>query len=235
MITLKSTPVLARGTAKLVYAHPFKSQCLIKVIRPDLLDAQARAQIPGMRKRPWRPLPRHERYADFAYEIDEFLALRGRWDEPIPCIQSFIGFTETDLGLGLVVEKLCDRDGGLAPTVASLITTKGFSEELMVLWQAYVQAMHRFNVVSQDWHLGNLVCATDQNQNQGQRIVLIDGLGDRALLRLRSRWPWFNRGTLRRKERRALRRMKNSTKNSVLRQAPIAHLDRPSPAPEPRP
>ena len=231
MIKLKGAPVLARGTTKLVYAHPCQGSCVIKVIRPDLVDSQAR--VPGTRKRLWRLLPRHRRYAEFAFEVDEHLALRGRWDQPIPCIQSVVGFAETDLGLGLVVEKLCDPGGGLAPTVASLIMAEGFTEELMVLWQAYVRTMHRFGVVSQDWHPGNLVRATDENQ--GRRIVLIDGLGDRSLMRLRSRWLWLNRVALRRKERRALRQMKNLAKNRSLDKAVSSGSTGHSPAREVRP
>jgi hypothetical protein len=217
MIKLTGTPVLARGTTKLVYAHPFQGGCLIKVIRPDLIDPRDHNRVPGTRKRLWRTVPRHRRYADFAFEVDEYLALRARSDESIPCIQSVMGFAETDLGLGLVVEKLCDPDGGLAPTVLSLVMTRGFTDELMVLWQAYVQAMHRFKIVSQDWHLGNLVCAADENQ--GRRIVLVDGLGDRSVMRLRSRWPWLNRVALRRKGRRALRWMKNPTESWVRNKA----------------
>lgn len=205
MIKLRGTPILALGTTKLVYAHPSQSRHLIKVIRPDLIDAQGRSRVPGTRK--W--LPVCQRYADFAVEIREFLIVRSQSDEPIPCLQSVIGFAETDLGLGLVVEKLCDPEGELAPTVASLVMAHGVTEELLALWKVYFETMLRFNVVSQDWHLSNLVCATDESQRR--RIVLIDGLGDRSLLRLRSRWPLFNRVIMHRKGRRALRRMKHPT------------------------
>jgi hypothetical protein len=207
MIKLRAAPILARGTTRLVYAHPFLSGCLIKVIRPDRIDAQGRSRIPGTGRRPWPSIPLDRRYADFAVEVYEYLMVRSRLDEPVPCIQSVIGLAETDLGLGLVVEKLCDPDGGLAPTVASLVMAHGFTDELMALWKVYFDTMLRLNVVSQDWNLGNLVCATDQNQRR--RIVLIDGLGDRSLLRLRSRWPWLNRVSLHRKGQRALRQMKH--------------------------
>jgi hypothetical protein len=214
---------LARGTTKLVYAHPFQSRHLIKVIRPDfIIYAQGCSRIPGTGKWLRQSIPLHQRYADFAIEVYEYLNIRSRSDEPVPCIQSIIGFTETDLGLGLVVEKLCDPDGELAPTVASLVMAHGFTEELIALWKVYFEMMLRLNVVSQDWHLSNLVCATDENQRR--RIVLIDGLGDRSLLRLRSRWPLLNRVSLHRKGQRALRQMKNPTK-WILNKA-RARLDR---------
>jgi hypothetical protein len=183
MLHLKDAPVLAMGLVRKIYQHPGNDDWLIKVVRTDTAEVN---------DPPWHKSGgRHGIYVDLVREIDEYIAIRSRHDGPLPCIQQVHGLAETDQGLGLVVEKLRGPDGRLAPTIHAVVSRDGFTPELRRAFEDYLVMFNRLNIVATNFGPQNVVYAA--SAQHGNRLVLVDGLGEKTWLPLNSYVPLVNR------------------------------------------
>lgn len=174
VLALASVEPIAAGNHRLVFDHPHDAGALIKVARPD------RPKEPSAVKRYFseRSTWRHP-YIPYVREITEQLALRARAPADQRFFARVLGFVDTDLGLGLVVEKLARGDGKLAPDLASLLKTGGMTPELRAQVGAFCEALLRCELVVSDLHPHNIVLASDAH---GERLVLVDGIGEKVLI-----------------------------------------------------
>jgi hypothetical protein len=183
MLHLKDAPVLAMGLVRKIYQHPDNDDWLVKVVRTDTAEVN---------DPPWyKGSSRHGIYVDLVREIDEYIAIRSRHDGPLPCIQQVHGLAETDQGLGLVVEKLRGPDGGLAPTIHAVVSRNGFTAELRREFEEHLALLNRLNIVATNFGSQNVVRATCAQP--GDRLVLVDGLGEKTRFPLSSYVPLVNR------------------------------------------
>ena len=206
MLRLKHTKPLISGANRRVFQHPDNEGWLVKVIREDVVE-NFRNGGPTKRKkgRSYNYPRRHGIYTSFFREIDEYLAIKARFDEPILCIQPIFGIVETDLGLGLVVEKLRGRDGNLAPTLLMLVRTFGFTHELRTKFNEYIDMIISRDIVTSDFHPNNIVYASDEMH--GERFVLVDGLGEKALIPVNKYSRLINRRSNLRRSLSAIRKL----------------------------
>ncbi len=191
--------LVAQGRQRLIYQHPDAPDRLVKVLRPE-----ARANLPGAATcSAWQARRRFGPYALFAREVAEFLACHARDPASLAFTQRILGFTDTDMGLGIIVEAARDRSGHLAPTIDGLIQRGSFGPPEQLALQRFFQALLASPVVVSDLHWRNLVyahCAT-----HGDHFVIIDGLGSANFLPLKSWFPAVNR----RSKMARIRRVKN--------------------------
>lgn len=193
LIKLKGLTPLSAGALQFVYQHPTEPDYLIKILRLD-----------RMRKR-WarksRGLPIRRRfglYNAWVRELKSYIELRSRSpDGECPeFVQRHHGLTDTDLGIGLLVGKVKDRAGGLAPTLASVVRQQGFTEQLrkqFVDLQAKIEAL---NLATSDINANNILVGwTEQH---GDHLVIIEGLGDNTLIPVKTMFRFLNRASIRR-------------------------------------
>lgn len=173
IIALRALQPLARGHKRLVYQHPLDDDLLIKVMS----HAAGRRWGAGAR---WYKLERRPGiYLGFYREVGEYLCVRATLPGPPPFIQRIVGFVETDLGLGLVVEKLRDQEGRLAPQLRSLVLRGGFSEEVARELDRLTEALLAHDVVLAKLNVRNVLRAWDAS---GSRLVIIDGFGSKLAI-----------------------------------------------------
>lgn len=118
MLQLRQTKPIASGKHRLLFQHPDDAARLVKVIRPEIVDLRGRDG-------PWyRRLARTGPYRGFAREFNEYLVYRYASKDlsPLACVT---GLVDTDMGLGLVVEKICAADGGLAMDLEAWVRRDG--------------------------------------------------------------------------------------------------------------
>jgi hypothetical protein len=205
-ISLKDAQPLIAGTYRAVYQHPQHDDLLIKVLRPHVAER-------FRRRRTWyNSRRRYDHYRPLLRELDEYLHLRATGRADLPFLQRFMGLVETDVGLGMVVGKVCGRDGALAPTLAALVARGGFSPELRALVAELRNDMIHHHVVATDISARNMVLADDVVH--GHRLVIVDGLGDQFLIPVNSWSPAANRWTCERRFRRACLRMEELARNA---------------------
>ncbi len=173
MLQLRHTTPLAGGQHRLVYQHPADPGQLVKVMRTELLDAHAE-------RLPWyRRLARTGPYRGYVREFNEYLASLHA-SAGVPPLARVFGLADTDLGPGLVVEKVVGVDGGLAPNLDAWIRRDGFTREIQSALDVLLVQLLQHNVIAADLHAWNLVCSRDASG--AARLVMIDGFGEKNFI-----------------------------------------------------
>ncbi len=135
VLNIAAVEPLAVGHLRSVYQHPSQHDELIKVMRADAVAS--RWNGPGR----WhKRLPRTRHLVGYLRELKEYIGARARAPDVDVPIARMIGVVDTDLGLGLVSEKVVDADGALAPTLAAVYAKRGFTPELEVALAAFLKA-----------------------------------------------------------------------------------------------
>lgn len=191
-------PPLAGGGFREIYQHPGEADLLVKVLRPAAAG-----------KAPMGALRRYGIYTQYVREIREYLAVRARNPECPAILQKCYGFVDTSRGLGMVVEKLSGGDGKLAPNIATVARTGGISSRLWELCKGFYEEVRRHDLVIGDLNPRNIVWAVEGGRD---RLVLVDGLGEKTFIPLRSFSRAYNRYQIERNIRRSeLRIMQYAT------------------------
>jgi hypothetical protein len=176
-ISLKDVEPVAQGLNQQVYQYPGKPDLLIKTLRLE------KAQRRYMQKRGFWVKRRHGIYTGWVRELNEYLALRARHPGEHPaCLQKMHGFVETDVGLGLVVGKVTDRSGGLAPRLWQKVLRDGLTAQLRAQIEGLRDWLNAHQVVTNDLNKSNILCAW--NETQGDHLVIVEGLGDHNFIPL---------------------------------------------------
>ena len=176
LLRLAQVDPLAVGHLRKVYQHPFEPDFVVKVMREDAVEARW-----GAGGRWYKKLVRARQYAGYVRELKEYIAAQARFAAGNAPIARMVGLAETDLGLGLVSEKVRAADGSLAPTLAARYGREGgFSADLERGLAQFLDGLLACNVIVGDMHAWNIVHGVDSRG--GPRFVLIDGFGEKHVL-----------------------------------------------------
>lgn len=185
VLKLKEVSPLAKGHSRLVYQHPEEPAYLVKVIRPEVIEKRWGSGTAWYKRR-----RRYGRFISYVREIQEYVAVCARHGECPDFLQKIIGFAETDLGLGLVIEAVRDREGNLAPTLGSLVRAGRFDAVAKAALERFMEQLLGCDATVSDLNVGNLVYCDAASE---ARFVMIDGLGSAAVLPLAKISRRFNR------------------------------------------
>jgi hypothetical protein len=174
-ITLRTATPLARGVTRIVYQHPDDPALLIKVLSPEFV-----ARRTGQR---YNPLKRARMNSVFAREMNEQLVLLGRGEDIGSFLQRVCGFCDTDLGLGMVVEKICDHQGKPAPSLRSMLQRGPLPEEARLALERFYEAVLASDIVLRTLDPRNLLYGW--HAGRGWRFVLVDDFGESRVLQWR--------------------------------------------------
>lgn len=182
-LSLVGLKPVAMGAKRLVFEHPDDARFLLKVRRRTLRTRGLWDKLPFLY---WcRSV--HDRHVPLRRELREYKRI-ARTGRPSQFLQSFVGTVEADLGRAIVVEAVRDALGNLAPTLHEMITSGRYDDGLGVLLGRFIDDLMSSPAVIVDVHLRNIVY--DQNHN---RLVLIDGIGDKTIVPLRAWSSAINR------------------------------------------
>lgn len=184
-IELSAAQPIASGAHRDVYQHPRDDDFLIKVIKRSAIERNAR------RAKWYKARYGLGHYENSFREIEQYLLLRRRGQHNLPFIQQFTGIVDTDIGFGAVVRKVRGSDGGLAPTLAGVVRSRGVSEELTTMIDDLREAVVREHIVFGDISAHNIVEAGGGERKR--HLVIIDGLSDRLWLPVNSLSRSINR------------------------------------------
>jgi hypothetical protein len=183
-VSLSSLQPVAMGGGRLVFFHPDFPDCLLKVQKVKT-PGTVKERIDGLVGR---------RFASFAtrdlrHEIKAYVDARlrkGQAEGSFP-VAEFRGLVETDLGIGLLVERIF-RDGELiGPTVRKLAgKEKTLSDRHLALLNEFSRQLFAWKVRARDLNPGNIVLG---DRDGRERFFLVDGLGDVTLVPLNT---WFD-------------------------------------------
>lgn len=196
MLVLKDAEVVAAGNTRNVYRHPDDPSLLIKVIRPSAIE-----QRYG-RGAPWYKYKRRRYRHLIAYlrEVREHIAVHAVGDRHPHFLQKIVGFADTDMGLGLVVEAVKARDGSFAPTLIDLARQGRVDRTVLDKLDDFLEQMIHSPVIVADLNPFNVVYG--YAPDWGDHFVLIDGVGHKNIIPLERMSMFINRwGKTRKAER----------------------------------
>jgi hypothetical protein len=173
MFKLRESEPVAQGHKRFVFQHPADSNLLIKVWQPDVAAKRWGGD------RPWYRRSRYRQYLSLQREFSEQLALAAKFPGGVPVLQRLFGIVETDYGVGVVVEKLEARGGGLAPTLARLARSEGGTPRILQKLEQFRDELLKFGVVVGKLHDRNLVLAYRDGE---ERFIMVDGYGEKTAI-----------------------------------------------------
>ncbi|MFY2824349.1 YrbL family protein [Ruegeria sp. MALMAid1280] len=179
LLQLSDQDLLAKGGHRNVYACPGQPELLIKVTRP-----RTRPNRSFSKRLIRRILPDSAfRNALKELECEMKAALKSGNDiAQLPLARSF-GVVQTDVGPGVVVERIQSEDGELAHHLLWMSKQHLLNDEILADLNSFVQKLFQFQVVGRDIHEQNIVYGV---RGQARMFLLIDGYGERNLIPLRS-------------------------------------------------
>ena len=186
VLELKNEKPLAQGSFRWVFQHPEDPDLLVKVIH----DAAMKKRF-GKKTRWYKRPRRYGKYLCFIREIQEFITVHAQTDSAAPFLQRIVGFAQTDLGLGIVVQAIRDTDGNLAPTLRRLINTGLYDSTVKTALDNFLKLLLDSDVIINDLSPGNIVYT--QNKNEAPSFVMIDGLGNNSFIPFKTMSKTINR------------------------------------------
>jgi hypothetical protein len=190
IIDLSGVTAPASGSLQHVYPYPGHDGLLIKVVRKDFAESTWTG---------WRGWFKRRRrlgvLTSAMRTITEHLAMRNAGFFAGRHLQEFVGVVDTSEGLGIVVRALRARDGGYAPTLRSLIEQGRYTPNIEAMLDEFADWLLHSPLIVGDLHVGNVVLAWDEEH--GERLVLIDGMGEKNFIPLNSFFPGLNRANTR--------------------------------------
>jgi hypothetical protein len=202
-IVLSNKPAVAQGSIRDVYRHP-NPHLLVKVVRLSTLDEKY-----GSGRRWFKS--RKRRYGHligYLREVREQLALQAAAKEHPRYLRKIVGFAETDLGPGLVVEAVFAPNGSYAPTLGTLLKDGPLSPKLEGAFDRFCEEVVRSPLILSEMNIDNVVFGSTGDGDQ--RFVLIDGIGHKKFIPLEVASRALNRWNSRRKIRNLRRRVASS-------------------------
>lgn len=173
VLKLRDCEPVAQGHKRFVFQHPTDPDLLIKVWQPDVVKAR------WGHDRPWYRGSRYRQYVSLQREISEQLALAVKFPDGVPVLQSLFGIVPTDYGVGVIVEKLKGRDGGLAPSLQRLARTEGPTPRILDKLAQFRNELLQYGIVVGKLHDRNLILAVRGDE---ERFVMVDGYGEKTAI-----------------------------------------------------
>lgn len=181
-LILSGRTPLARGKHRVLYCLDEYPGLIVKVMparKPPPADTIERRIRYALYKR----FPVF-RYRFWIHEQKALLRLRFKQLDTSadPPVASSFGIVLTDLGMGMLGEKIQTPDGELAPSLEQLVQENRVEEWLPHL-NEFVAELYRWEIRAHDLKAANIVLGFRQDRHQ---FILVDGLGDGTLIPLRS-------------------------------------------------
>jgi len=182
MIQLSQLNPVAEGRIRRVYWHPDNNRQLIKVIRPDVIEQRWGARTLQRRFR---------QYVSYVREVLEYVAVYAKEGRSPSYLQKIVGFVETDLGLGLVLEAVLTEDGRISPTLKSLVIQGNFDGAAELALDRFLVELCASDIIFSELRERNLVYG--YSQENGHHFVMIDGIGLSTMIPIKALFPSLNR------------------------------------------
>jgi hypothetical protein len=187
LVGLKAQTPLASGKTQAVYQHPGDPNLLIKVRKLDKLQRDYDRKLGGLigYKRP------HGLHTTWMRELEHYFSVCLRLGYRPRFLQEYHGILDTDIGLGLVVGRITDRSGALAPRLEAVVARDGLTAELRAKVEHLSRQMNELRISTNDISMTNIVYGWDETAKE-DRLVLIEGIGVNTFVPLARYSNFFN-------------------------------------------
>lgn len=193
---LSSFPVVRSGGMRSVHLLPDNPSVILKTNKRDRFrdDGHIVSRKPWKR---WRTVGGHH---IFSREVQEYFRLKhhtyGEPEASLP-IPAIYGFADTSNGLGLLIEKVSDENGGFAPTMRELVKSGALETKHKKAFAAFEAKCREMQLILGDANPANFVY-TEARSGEPE-WVCVDGFGSTTLIPVKLHSQWVNGRSLERK------------------------------------
>ena len=151
-IILKKSNFLAEGASQRIFPHPENDQQLIKIPFDDGKGGQKNRIRKLVRYSFWR----YGNYKSWHDDYEQYIAITGRLNKLPTFVPRLYGFVETNLGCGMVVEKVSASNGNLAKTLGEYRDSNEDLPAIRAAINVFFDAFIESHCVATDLHLRNI-------------------------------------------------------------------------------
>ncbi len=155
MLKITRENYLGEGEQKEVYIHPEKPELCVKFPKRD-------------KKRKAKGLNREIRYTK-------------QYQDELPFLARYVGFTETDRGRGYLFEVVRNDDGSISKTLSSVrseLDQGDLSDKVEEMYRSLLSA----RAVVSDLHASNIL--VQKHEGDSYDLMLIDGFGNSDFIKI---------------------------------------------------
>jgi len=182
----KDLTYVASGTERKVFEPNFGGDFLIKIRHPFVVTKES-----TLRERLYGQFPRlRNRYIEREKFHSDYVNSRAK-EMSLPCpIARILDIVSVDGEKGIAVEKITDSRGDLAPDLLTFSKKLNDDEVLVQLLNKFVKDLIALKVIAYDLFPNNILVINDI-QTGLPRLILIDGFGDRKVIKIRTWFDYF--------------------------------------------
>lgn len=196
MIKTEDLSLLGEGTQKLVYQHPLEANKVIKIMKPENVTMDGgRAGQHRLRAHRSQGV-----YRQFRREMLQYLQLcknNYQHKQFLFPIETVYGFIATDLGLGLVTEKIVALNGQ-GQSVFDLCQQQAFNQKHRQALDRFFSDCCQLHVVFGEVNVAGVMYTEDRQDRP--EFVLVDGIGEKLLIPFRAMSKHINTRNIRKVE-----------------------------------
>ncbi|MCT7539499.1 PhoP regulatory network YrbL family protein [Aliarcobacter cryaerophilus] len=157
-IVLTDDLFITKGTGRKIYSHPFDNSKIVKISTEKKI------------------------YRDQNIIENIYYNYLHKHNIDINNIVKCYGYVNTNLGKGLVFDKVCDYTGEISKTYSKAITNKNIAKEtLLKLFNDFEENILKNHILFMDTSFGNIMCC--EYEKEKYKLIVIDGLGGTNILR----------------------------------------------------
>ncbi|WP_201523731.1 YrbL family protein [Aliarcobacter butzleri] len=157
-VILSDNLFIKKGTGRVVYLHPYDNSKIIKISIEKKL------------------------YRDQNIIENIYYSYLFKCNIPMNNIAKCYGYVNTNLGKGLVFDKVCDYTGEISKTYSQAITNHDISKNILLkLFNNLEEYIFLNDILFIDTALGNIMCC--EYEKEKYKLIIIDGLGGSNILR----------------------------------------------------
>lgn len=213
MLRVNDLKFLGKGTVKFVYEDPAYPDRVIKIIRPELVAQDGGFAKHGRLKRSFA----QGVYRQFRREIVQFLELsKNAYQQPsrVFPIEISHGLVMTDQGLGLITEKITGPNGK-PQTLEHLAEQGALQAKHFAALEHFFNECVELHLVFGEVNIAGLMYT--ESRTGKPEFVLVDGIGEKLLIPVRSWFKGVNTRYIRKVQKRIL-----DQAQTLMREAPRA-------------
>ncbi len=176
MICLGEKDLLAEGGRRLIYVNPEDNNKLIKIVKQKDLDRKRRS-LSFFKK--WR---NDNSISENTEDFNAYKVYNRKSKEIFKFVPRLFGYTETNLGRGLMTEFIKNYDGSATMSLQDYLKKYGLTHKIHLALKLLYKQLLKYNFITRELKDFNIVVKYISKNNL--RLYVIDGFGNQEFIPL---------------------------------------------------
>ena len=176
MVFLGEKDLLTEGGRRLIYVNPEDNNKLIKIVKQKDLDRKRRS-LSFFKK--WR---NDNSISENTEDFNAYKVYNRKSKEIFKFVPRLFGYTETNLGRGLMTEFVKNYDGSATMSLQDYLKKYGLTHKIHLALKLLYKQLLKYNFITRELKDFNIVVKYISKNNL--RLYVIDGFGNQEFIPL---------------------------------------------------